>query len=104
MPRLQNYLVKLYEFLDTVILILKNKPVIFLHEYHHAATLFLCWIQMEEHSACQWVPITINLFVHIFMYYVSIHPIVDRRVQRIKAPYSFRERKRERKREVSLLV
>mmetsp|Transcript_55703 Transcript_55703/g.113880 ORF Transcript_55703/g.113880 Transcript_55703/m.113880 type:complete len:288 (-) Transcript_55703:54-917(-) len=64
-----NYLVKLYEFLDTVILILKNKPVIFLHEYHHAATLFLCWIQMEEHSTCQWIPITINLFVHILMYY-----------------------------------
>ena len=26
---------------------------------------------MDQHSTVQWVPITINLFVHIFMYYVS---------------------------------
>lgn len=64
-----NYLVKWYELLDTVILVLRKKEVIFLHEYHHAATLFLCWVQMDQHSTVQWVPITINLFVHIFMYY-----------------------------------
>ena len=43
--------------------------VIFLHEYHHAATLFLCWIQLDQHSTVQWVPITINLLVHVVMYY-----------------------------------
>mmetsp|Transcript_3514 Transcript_3514/g.7725 ORF Transcript_3514/g.7725 Transcript_3514/m.7725 type:complete len:294 (+) Transcript_3514:61-942(+) len=64
-----NYLVKWYELLDTVILVLRKKEVIFLHEYHHAATLFLCWIQMDQHSTVQWVPISINLLVHIFMYY-----------------------------------
>ena len=26
---------------------------------------------MDQHSSVQWVPITINLLVHIFMYYVS---------------------------------
>eukprot|EP00960_Hanusia_phi_P033016 750196-Hanusia_phi.AAC.2 len=64
-----NYLVKWYELLDTVILVLRKKEVIFLHEYHHAATLFLCWIQMDQHSTVQWVPIAINLLVHVFMYY-----------------------------------
>jgi hypothetical protein len=64
-----NYLVKWYELLDTVILVLRKKPVIFLHEYHHAATLFLCWIQLDQHSTVQWVPITINLLVHVVMYY-----------------------------------
>ncbi|EKX51520.1 hypothetical protein GUITHDRAFT_66090 [Guillardia theta CCMP2712] len=64
-----NYLVKWYELLDTVILVLRKKEVIFLHEYHHAATLFLCWIQLDQHSTVQWVPITINLLVHVFMYY-----------------------------------
>jgi len=31
--------------LDTVILVLKKREVIFLHEYHHAATLALTWIR-----------------------------------------------------------
>lgn len=64
-----NYLVKWYELLDTVILVLRKKEVIFLHEYHHAATLFLCWIQQDQHSTVQWVPISINLLVHVVMYY-----------------------------------
>ena len=64
-----NYLVKWYELLDTVILVLRKKEVIFLHEYHHAATLFLCWIQLDQHSTVQWVPITMNLLVHVVMYY-----------------------------------
>lgn len=64
-----NYLVKWYELLDTMFLIVRKKEVIFLHEYHHAATLWLCWIQMDQHSTVQWVPIIINLFVHMFMYY-----------------------------------
>lgn len=64
-----NYLLKWYELLDTFFLIFRKREVIFLHEYHHAATLFLCWIQMEQHSTVQWVPITINLLVHMFMYY-----------------------------------
>mmetsp|Transcript_53795 Transcript_53795/g.131834 ORF Transcript_53795/g.131834 Transcript_53795/m.131834 type:complete len:268 (-) Transcript_53795:16-819(-) len=64
-----NHLFKYYELLDTVLLVLRKKPVIFLHEYHHAATLVLTWSQLREHSTVQWVPISINLFVHILMYY-----------------------------------
>mmetsp|Transcript_24149 Transcript_24149/g.46782 ORF Transcript_24149/g.46782 Transcript_24149/m.46782 type:complete len:295 (+) Transcript_24149:206-1090(+) len=64
-----NYLLKWYELLDTVFLVLRKREVIFLHQYHHAATLALCWIQMDQHSTVQWVPISINLLVHMFMYY-----------------------------------
>jgi len=64
-----NYLVKWYELSDTVILALRKRDIIFLHQYHHAATLALCWIQMDQHSTVQWVPISINLLVHMFMYY-----------------------------------
>ena len=32
-----NYLLKYYEFIDTYIIILKKKNVIFLHWYHHAS-------------------------------------------------------------------
>uniref|UniRef100_A0A6T6P560 Elongation of fatty acids protein n=1 Tax=Timspurckia oligopyrenoides TaxID=708627 RepID=A0A6T6P560_9RHOD len=64
-----NYFFKYYELIDTILLVLRCKPVPFLHEYHHAATLILTWSQQREHSTVQWVPIILNLFVHILMYY-----------------------------------
>lgn len=64
-----NYLFKYVELLDTFLLIARKKPVTFLHEYHHAATLVLCWIQQREYSTVQWVPIFLNLGVHVIMYY-----------------------------------
>lgn len=64
-----NMFFKMWEFVDTFLLVLRKKPVAFLHAYHHAATLFLTWSQMVEHSAPQWVPIALNLWVHVLMYY-----------------------------------
>mmetsp|Transcript_30631 Transcript_30631/g.51595 ORF Transcript_30631/g.51595 Transcript_30631/m.51595 type:complete len:174 (+) Transcript_30631:95-616(+) len=64
-----NYLFKFYELLDTVIMILRKAPTPFLHVYHHSATLVLCWSQLHEHSTTQWVPIIINLAIHVVMYY-----------------------------------
>lgn len=64
-----NSFFKAWEFIDTFLLILRKKPVPFLHSYHHAATLVLTWVQMTEHSTCQWVPIILNLWVHVVMYY-----------------------------------
>jgi len=71
-----NYLFKWWELFDTVLLALRGKPTPFLHVYHHASILMLVWSQMRAQTCQQWVPSTINLGVHVIMYfYFALHSI-----------------------------
>ncbi|KAG6330775.1 hypothetical protein ID866_8316, partial [Astraeus odoratus] len=82
---LMNYYFKYYEFIDTVFLALKKKPLAFLHVYHHAATAVLAFVQLNAKatvvsdpskkgnrtlipvlSKC-WVAALLNLGVHVIM-------------------------------------
>jgi len=63
------FLSKFYELLDTVIIVLKKRPVIFLHVYHHCITIVLTFAMLENNVILQWICILSNCLVHVPMYY-----------------------------------
>jgi fatty acid elongase 3 len=50
-----NYVFKYVELVDTVFLVLRARQTPFLHVYHHAITLCLCWTQLRVETCMQWV-------------------------------------------------
>jgi len=62
---------KVFEFFDTVFLVLRKRPVIFLHWYHHIITYLFCWYsnQNVHYYTCNgYLFAWMNYTVHTFMY------------------------------------
>ena len=59
---------KVLELGDTVFLILRKRPLTFLHVFHHSTVLIACWYMPTQNApAARWFG-TINGFVHSIMY------------------------------------
>lgn len=63
------YLSKYYELFDTVIMVLKKRPLNFLHVYHHCIVLPLFYVYMSTSMSLQWIVVVANSSVHVAMYY-----------------------------------
>jgi len=62
---------KAVEFVDTLFIVMRKKPLIFLHYYHHLVTFFYCWYSNQSQvllNASGWWFAFMNLAVHSFMY------------------------------------
>ncbi|KAL9653689.1 hypothetical protein ABK040_009163 [Willaertia magna] len=63
------YLSKFYELIDTVLMVIKKRPLTFLHVYHHVITLILVYIGLMDKMSLQWIAVLTNGGIHVIMYY-----------------------------------
>ncbi|OXA56605.1 putative fatty acid elongation protein 3 [Folsomia candida] len=59
---------KIVEFGDTVFIVLRKQPLIFLHWYHHVTVCMFCWFAHGSHDPTSRWFADMNLFVHSLMY------------------------------------
>ena len=59
---------KVFEFGDTLFVVLKKKKLIFLHWYHHITVLWFCWYSYVIPIGPGRMFSGVNLFVHSIMY------------------------------------
>lgn len=59
---------KVMELGDTIFIVLRKQPLIFLHWYHHITVLLYSWYSYSEYIAPSRWYITINFLIHSFMY------------------------------------
>ena len=67
---------KIVELGDTVFLILRKRPVIFLHWYHHVSVLLFTWTSAVEAASFGRYFMGINFLIHSLMYsYYSVQSL-----------------------------
>uniref|UniRef100_A0A0G4ICN9 Elongation of fatty acids protein n=1 Tax=Chromera velia CCMP2878 TaxID=1169474 RepID=A0A0G4ICN9_9ALVE len=72
-------LTKSVEFGDTVLLVLKKRPVSFLHGFHHFTVALYCWHAQLVNVSFAHLFVLINLCVHCVMYgYYTLSTLIGR--------------------------
>jgi len=59
---------KIPELIDTVFIVIRKKPLIFLHWYHHVTVLLFCWSAYSTMSGSGLYFVAMNYSVHALMY------------------------------------
>ena len=59
---------KLLELGDTIFIVLRKQNLIFLHWYHHIATLLYAWYGYADHASTSRWGVNINYSIHSLMY------------------------------------
>ncbi len=59
---------KVPELVDTVFIVLRKQPLIFLHWYHHATVLIYCWYSGKDFASTGRWFVLMNYTVHAAMY------------------------------------
>lgn len=59
------YASKYYELFDTVILVLREKPLTLLHIWHHVVVSFMAWTFVEASLAVGMVGVSMNTLIHV---------------------------------------
>ena len=59
---------KVPELIDTVFIVIRKKPLIFLHWYHHITVLLFCWNAYATKAASGLYFVAMNYSVHALMY------------------------------------
>jgi hypothetical protein len=60
---------KVPELVDTLFIVLRKKPLIFLHWYHHITVLLFCWHAFATLTASGIYFVAMNYTVHAIMYF-----------------------------------
>eukprot|EP00121_Abeoforma_whisleri_P005883 Awhi_evm2s5336 len=69
------YLSKMLEFIDTALLVLNGKNLIWLHKIHHLTTMSLVWHAMKVNAPSEIACAGLNCFVHVIMYFHFASPM-----------------------------
>jgi len=59
---------KAYELGDTLFIVLRKQPLIFLHWYHHITVMIYCWYSYVDYTGTGRWFMAMNFVVHAFMY------------------------------------